>query len=84
MLCCGCTTDQIGEALNITKNTVYNHLDSLYSAFHVVNREEMIAIAWDMGLVTTKDIRFYNRRRELKRLPEWAAVKRKCDKFYFD
>jgi DNA-binding NarL/FixJ family response regulator len=84
MLCCGCIPDQIGEILNISKKTVYNHLKSLYNTFHVGSREEMIALAWEMELVTPKDIRFYNRKRELNPLPEWAAVKRKCDRFYFD
>jgi hypothetical protein len=84
MLCCGCITDQIGEALYISRRTVYNHLNSLYSAFHAGSREEMVALAWEMELVTTKDIMFYNRKKEGKSLPEWAAVKLKCDKFYFE
>ena len=63
---------------------VYNHLNSLYSAYHVRNRAEMVALAWEMGLVTPKDIQLYNRKKELLPLPEWAAVKRKCDRFYFD
>jgi len=44
----------------------------------------MIALAWEMGLVTPKDIRLYNKKKERLPLPEWAAVKRKCDRFYFD
>jgi DNA-binding NarL/FixJ family response regulator len=84
MLCCGCITDQIGEILHISKRTVYNHLNSLYGVFHVGSREEMIALAWEMELVTPKDIRLYNRKKERRPLPEWAAVKRKCDRYYFD
>jgi DNA-binding NarL/FixJ family response regulator len=84
MLCCGCTTYQIGEVLHISRKTVYNHLNGLYVAFHAGNREEMIALAWEMELVTTKDIMFYNRKKERKPLPEWATVKRKCDRFYLD
>jgi hypothetical protein len=41
----------------------------------------MIALAWEMELVTPKDIRFYNRKKERGQLPEWAAVKEKCDRF---
>jgi DNA-binding NarL/FixJ family response regulator len=82
MLCCGCTTDQIGEALHISRKTVYNHLNSLYSIFHACSREEMIAFAWEMELVTTKDIRLYNRKKEYRQLPDWATVKWKCDRFY--
>jgi DNA-binding NarL/FixJ family response regulator len=84
MLCCGCSTDQIGEMLHITKSTVYNHLNSLYSAFHVGCRAEMVALAWEMELVTPKDIRLYNKKKECSPLPEWAAVKKKCDRFYYD
>jgi DNA-binding NarL/FixJ family response regulator len=84
MLCCGCTTDQIGEMLHITKSTVYNHLNSLYGAFHAGSREDMVALAWEMELVTPKDIRLYNKKRERLTFPEWAVVKKKCDRFYFD
>jgi hypothetical protein len=84
MLCCGLTPDQIGEELNISRSTVYNHLYSLYNSFHVNNRSEMVALAWEMGLVTTKDIQLYNRKKECKcerPIPQWAAVKQKCDRF---
>jgi DNA-binding NarL/FixJ family response regulator len=84
MLCCGCIPDQIGEVLNISKSTVNNHLNRLYSVFHAGSREEMIALAWEMELVTPKDIRLYNKKKERLPLPEWVAVKRKCDRFYFD
>ena len=84
MLCCGLTSDQIGEALNVSRSTVSNHLYGLYSAFHVHNRNEMVALAWEMELVTAKDIQLYNRKKERKLdrpVPQWAVVKRKCDKF---
>jgi DNA-binding NarL/FixJ family response regulator len=84
MLCCGLISDQIGEILNISLSTVYNHLNSLYRAFHVGSREEMVALAWEMELVTPKDIHLYNRKKERLPLPEWAEVKRKCDRFYLD
>jgi len=84
MLCCGLIPDQIGEALNVSRRTVYYHLNSMYSAFHVHNRTEMVALAWEMELVTTKDIQLYNRKNERKRdrqVPQWATMKRKCDRF---
>jgi hypothetical protein len=37
-----------------------------------------------MELVTPKDIQLYNRKKERRRerlIPQWAAVKRKCDRF---
>jgi hypothetical protein len=56
----------------------------LYAAFHVNNRSEMVALAWEMELVTPKDIQLYNRKKERKRerlIPQWATVKQKCDRF---
>jgi hypothetical protein len=44
----------------------------------------MVALAWEMELVTTKDIQLYNRKKECNRdrpVPQWAAVKRKCGGF---
>ena len=84
MLCCGIIPLQIGEILNISKRTVDNHLNSLYRTFHVGSREEMVALAWEMELVTPKDIRLYNKKKERLPLPEWAAMKRNCDRFYLD
>jgi len=50
----------------------------------VGSREEMVALAWEMELVTPKDIRLYNKKKERLPLPEWVALKRKCDRFYFE
>jgi hypothetical protein len=44
----------------------------------------MTALAVEMELITPKDIRLYNKKKERLLLPEWATVKRKCDRFYFD
>jgi DNA-binding NarL/FixJ family response regulator len=84
MLCCGCIIDQIGETLHISKKTVYNHLNSLYSIYHVSSRSEMVALAFKMGLVTPEDIQLYNRKKEGLPLHELAGDKRKYDRFYFD
>jgi DNA-binding NarL/FixJ family response regulator len=70
MLSCGCTIDQICEVLNISRKTVYNYLNSLYSTFHAGSREEMTALAWKMELVTPKDIRLYNKKKERLPFPE--------------
>ena len=83
MLCCGLTHDQIAGVLNVSRSTVHNHLYSLYSAFHVHNRNEMVALAWEMELVTPRDIHLYNQKKEQrcgKLLPQWAAAKMKCDR----
>jgi hypothetical protein len=44
----------------------------------------MVALAWEMELVTPKDIQLYNRKKERKTdkpAPQWAVIKRKCDRF---
>jgi len=44
----------------------------------------MVALAWEIGLITAKDIQLYNKKKEHFPLPEWAAVKQKCGRFYFE
>jgi DNA-binding CsgD family transcriptional regulator len=75
LLCKGFSHKGIGESLQISRNTVTYHLKRLYRIFHVNNREGMVAMAWELGLVTRGDV-FYERRQELGPLPAWAAVKR--------
>ena len=81
MLCCGFGLERIGEELHISRKTVYNHLGLLYRTFSASSREEMIAIAWELGLVTTEDVRFYGREYggirlpEIAVFPEWAVIK---------
>jgi DNA-binding NarL/FixJ family response regulator len=82
MLCCGFDPEQIGEELHITRKTVYNHIGFLYKAFHAGNREEMIAIAWELELITREDIMFYRKQDYDIPLPEWAEVNKKTmDKY---
>jgi DNA-binding CsgD family transcriptional regulator len=77
-LCNGFLPDDIGALLHINRNTVNGHLKELYRMFHVQNREGMVAMAWDLGIVTNQDRCFYSRRRDnTGPLPEWAAVKLK-------
>jgi len=83
MLCNACSIEQMCEMLNISKKTVYNHLNSLYCAFHVRNRAEMVALACEMELVTSRDFHLYNKKKERLPLPEWAADKRKCDRLLY-
>jgi DNA-binding NarL/FixJ family response regulator len=80
LLCNGFMAESIGEELSITRNTIYTHLDRLYSTFNVTSRDEMVALAWQLQLVTEKDMRFLDRRKELKTLPEWAVVQQKMNR----
>jgi DNA-binding CsgD family transcriptional regulator len=77
MLCCGFDPERIGEELHISRKTVNNHIGFLYKTFHAENREEMVAIAWELELVTKEDIRFYRRRPVDVPLPEWAEINRR-------
>ena len=79
MLCCGFAPERIGEELNISRQTVNNHLVTMYKTFHATNREEMVAMAWELELVTHDDVRFYEKKPEVKELPEWANVKLKMN-----
>ena len=81
MLCCGFTPERIGEELDLSRQTINNHLVSLYKVFHVRSREEMVAVAWELELVTPDDMRFYDKKPEDRPLPKWAEVKRKCNQY---
>jgi DNA-binding NarL/FixJ family response regulator len=77
LLCKGFTPEHIGQELQISKRTVDWHLGELYRMFHVKNREEMVALAWELDLVTKNDMWFYGRTRTIDPLPVWAAAKQK-------
>jgi DNA-binding NarL/FixJ family response regulator len=80
LLCNGFTPDQIGNELHISGRTVSTRLNEIYKMFHVNNREEMVAMAWGLGIVTGKDTPFYRGRSDIEPFPEWAAVKLKTDR----
>jgi DNA-binding NarL/FixJ family response regulator len=77
LLCRGFSFDSIGETLHISRNTVNFHAKVLRRMFHVKNRDGLVSMAWELGLVTAKDMWFHEREKETGPLPEWAAVKRK-------
>jgi DNA-binding NarL/FixJ family response regulator len=79
LLCKGHLLEEIGSLLYVSKNTVTAHLKRMYKIFHVQSREAMVSMAWELGLVTTKDC-FYRRKKDSEALPEWAEIKRKASK----
>jgi DNA-binding CsgD family transcriptional regulator len=79
LLCKGYPIQEIGSLLHVSRNTVNAHLKQMYKIFHVQSREEMVSMAWELGLVTTRDC-FYRRGKETDPLPEWAAVKVKMNR----
>ena len=80
LLCNGFSADSIGAELQLSRKTVYNHMDRLYSVFNVKNRDAMVAKAWELNLVTEKDMRFLDRRGENKPLPGWAAAQQNMNR----
>jgi DNA-binding CsgD family transcriptional regulator len=80
MLCCGFKTERIGDNLHVSKKTIENHLQCLYDTFHVDSREEMVAMAWRLELVTKEDIQFYDDRVIDFPLPDWAEAKKQLDR----
>jgi DNA-binding NarL/FixJ family response regulator len=75
LLCRGFSIAGIGEELHISRNTVNWHAKVLHRMFHVKNQDGLVSIAWELGLVTGNDMCFFERRKELEGLPDWAAVK---------
>jgi DNA-binding NarL/FixJ family response regulator len=75
LLCDGFSPKDIGASLQISRNAVTYHLKRLYRIFHVKNREGMVGMAWELGLITKSDRCFYVRKKEDGPLPAWAAVR---------
>ena len=80
MLCCGFKNIRIGEYLHISKKTVECHLQNLYNIFNVNSREEMVSMAWRLGLITKDDMQFYDDRIIKIPLPRWAETKKLIDR----
>jgi DNA-binding NarL/FixJ family response regulator len=80
MICNGFIPESIGATLHISRAAVNYHLDKLYRTFCVENREELIRTAFALKLVTDKDLVFYDRKKEVEPLPEWAAAKLKMNR----
>jgi DNA-binding CsgD family transcriptional regulator len=47
----GLSNADIGEELNISANTVKNHITSLLAKFHCLNRTQLVSLAFRIGLV---------------------------------
>jgi DNA-binding NarL/FixJ family response regulator len=80
LLCNGFTADSIGRELHLSRKTVYNDMDRLCAAFGVRCRDGIVAKAWELQLVTEKDMRFLDRRQEAAPLPEWVTVQQKMNR----
>jgi DNA-binding NarL/FixJ family response regulator len=81
LMCCGFTFDEIGNELHLARKSITNCVGRLYDTLHVDNREEAVALAWELRLVTARDIRFHHRKAEIDRLPEWAVITRSINRY---
>jgi DNA-binding NarL/FixJ family response regulator len=79
-LCNGFIPKHIGDEMHITRRTVSNQLEKMYKIFHVKNREEMVALAWQLDLVSKNDMCFPDRKGKTGSMPEWAEVRRKINR----
>jgi DNA-binding NarL/FixJ family response regulator len=80
LLCNGFISEHIGNSMHVTGRTITTNLDKLNQTFHVKNREALVSMAWGLGIVTDKDMCFYDRKGDTGPLPEWAAAKKRMNK----
>ena len=80
MLCCGYRVQRMCDTLHLGRSTVENHLHRLYEVFNVEGREEMVALAWRLHLVTDDDLKFYDDRILDFSMPDWAEKKKEIDR----
>ena len=72
-LCNGRLPVDIARLLHVSRRTVDWHIEELFKVFDVQSREELIGLAFYLGLVTKDDLCFFDRK--VKGLPRWAVVK---------
>jgi DNA-binding NarL/FixJ family response regulator len=84
LICNGFKPESIGATLHISRSAVNYHLNDLYNTFHAGDREELIRTAFALKLVTDKDLVFFDRKKSIGPLPEWAAVKLKMGRRKYD
>jgi len=77
LLCNGNLPDVIAEKLNISRRTVDWHIEELFKVFHACCREELIAMAFYLDIVTKDDLCFFDRKMKQVTLPQWAVVQQK-------
>jgi DNA-binding NarL/FixJ family response regulator len=74
LLCNGKTPINIANNLHISKKTVEWHIRELNKVFHASSRDELIGIAFYLGIVTKDELCFYGGKNDKPALPSWAAV----------
>jgi DNA-binding NarL/FixJ family response regulator len=80
LICNGFIADHIGSTMHISRAAVNWHLTELYNTFHVKKREELIRTAFNLKLVTDKDLIFYDWKKKIAELPEWAVIKQRMNR----
>ena len=74
MLCNGFTKKKMQKELQISDYTVHYHLKELMSIFHVHSREDLIKVAFCIGLITINHLCFHENRDLIASLPKWARL----------
>jgi DNA-binding NarL/FixJ family response regulator len=74
LLCNGKTPINIANNLHISKKTVEGHIRELNKVFHASSRDELVGIAFYLGIVTKDDLCFFGGKNDKLALPSWAAV----------
>jgi DNA-binding NarL/FixJ family response regulator len=59
LVCNGSSTEQIAETLNISISTVNNHKLNIYYNLNVDNRNDLIRVALDLGIIERDGVHFY-------------------------
>jgi len=74
MLCNGKSPVAIADCLHISRWTVDWHIKELKKVFHVHTREQLISIAFYLGIVDKKDLCFFSTKANKVVIPQWGIV----------
>jgi DNA-binding NarL/FixJ family response regulator len=74
MLCNGNSPNDIADRLHISRGTVDWHIKKLKKVFHVHTREQLISMAFYLGIVDRKDLCFFSAKAERVVMPQWGRL----------
>jgi DNA-binding NarL/FixJ family response regulator len=72
MLCNGTNNLDIADHLHISRRTVDWHINELKKVFHVHTREQLISMAFYLGIVEKKDLVFFAQKANKVVIPQWG------------
>ena len=74
MMCNGNSPIGIADRLHISRGTVDWHIKKLKKVFHVHTREQLISMAFYLGIVDRKDLCFFSTKANKVVIPQWGIV----------